>query len=331
MSERLKVIFDGNEAAASVAHRASEVIAIYPITPSSTMGELADEWSAAGQQNLWGTVPEVLEMLEVPGIGPKKAALFWKEAGINSLTELETSANQGHLRRLPGMGEKSEQSIIAGIEALHRRTKRMTLGVARPIGLRWLERRVLKELALEFPEGKAAPPREHGGGVNGPPYGGHVEGQEEVAVAEEQVVLPGHPLLQRAVVAYVPQTLEPGGQDFGHPSVACPERVGEDGRPRVPHGMPLTKDTRFSPLPQFRRSKMSARRPPSASPPLPPCPFSGAPRPSGRPHGRRRAWRQRLPRIPLSGEPHVHDCAGRCSAIQRIALPHGVDIGSNLN
>src|SRR4051812_14512234 len=67
VSARPKVIFDGNEAAASVAHRASEVIAIYPITPSSTMGELADEWSAAGNKNLWGTVPEVIEMQSEAG------------------------------------------------------------------------------------------------------------------------------------------------------------------------------------------------------------------------------------------------------------------------
>lgn len=56
MPEHITV--DGNEAAARVAHRLSEVIAIYPITPSSTMGELADAWSAAAQPNLWGTVPE---------------------------------------------------------------------------------------------------------------------------------------------------------------------------------------------------------------------------------------------------------------------------------
>src|ERR1044072_5626517 len=52
----------GNEAAASVAHRLSEVIAIYPITPSSTMGELADSWSAHGRTNVWGAVPKVVEM-----------------------------------------------------------------------------------------------------------------------------------------------------------------------------------------------------------------------------------------------------------------------------
>ncbi len=52
----------GNGAAARVAHRLSEVIAIYPITPASPMGELADDWSAAGRPNLWGAVPEVVEM-----------------------------------------------------------------------------------------------------------------------------------------------------------------------------------------------------------------------------------------------------------------------------
>ena len=52
-----RVVVDGNEAAASVAHRVSEVIAIYPITPSSTMGELADGWMAEGRLNRWGAAP----------------------------------------------------------------------------------------------------------------------------------------------------------------------------------------------------------------------------------------------------------------------------------
>src|SRR5699024_12181380 len=53
---------DGNEAAAIIAHRLSEVCAIYPITPASAMGEWADEWSAQGRTNLWGTVPHIVEM-----------------------------------------------------------------------------------------------------------------------------------------------------------------------------------------------------------------------------------------------------------------------------
>jgi pyruvate-ferredoxin/flavodoxin oxidoreductase len=57
-----KVTIDGNEAAAHIAYRVSEVIAIYPITPSSNMGEWADAWSATAKPNVWGTVPSVVEM-----------------------------------------------------------------------------------------------------------------------------------------------------------------------------------------------------------------------------------------------------------------------------
>ena len=53
MNARKMVTIDGNQAAAHVAHKVSEVIAIYPITPSSPMGEWADEWSALGRKNLW--------------------------------------------------------------------------------------------------------------------------------------------------------------------------------------------------------------------------------------------------------------------------------------
>src|SRR4029079_10286730 len=59
---RKRITIDGNEAAAWVAYRASEVIAIYPITPASPMGELSDAWSAAGVPNAWGAVPQVIEM-----------------------------------------------------------------------------------------------------------------------------------------------------------------------------------------------------------------------------------------------------------------------------
>ena len=62
MSEKNIVMIDGNTAAATVAHALSEVCAIYPITPSSGMGESADEFSAAGVENIWGTIPQVAEM-----------------------------------------------------------------------------------------------------------------------------------------------------------------------------------------------------------------------------------------------------------------------------
>ena len=53
---------DANEAVATVAYRVNDVIAIYPITPSSTMGEWADQWASEGLKNVWGTVPHVIEM-----------------------------------------------------------------------------------------------------------------------------------------------------------------------------------------------------------------------------------------------------------------------------
>jgi DNA polymerase (family 10) len=76
--------------------------------------------------------PTLVDVLQVPDLGPKKAALFWKQFGVTNLTELEAAARAGRLRDLPGMGEKSEARIIAGIEALARRTDRIPLGKAWP-------------------------------------------------------------------------------------------------------------------------------------------------------------------------------------------------------
>jgi pyruvate-ferredoxin/flavodoxin oxidoreductase len=92
------VTIDGNEAAASVAHRLSEVIAIYPITPSSGMGELSDEWSAAGHKNIWGTVPSVVEMQSEGGAaGAVHGAL---QTGALTTT---FTASQGLLLMIPNM------------------------------------------------------------------------------------------------------------------------------------------------------------------------------------------------------------------------------------
>jgi pyruvate-ferredoxin/flavodoxin oxidoreductase len=92
------VTVDGNEAAASVAHRLSDVIAIYPITPSSAMGELADEWSAARRPNLWGAVPDVVEMQSEAGAaGAVHGAL---QAGALTTT---FTASQGLLLMIPNM------------------------------------------------------------------------------------------------------------------------------------------------------------------------------------------------------------------------------------
>jgi pyruvate-ferredoxin/flavodoxin oxidoreductase len=92
------ITVDGNEATASVAHRTNEVIAIYPITPSSAMGELSDEWSAKGRTNLWGQVPAIVEMQSEAGVaGAVHGAL---QAG--SLTTTFT-ASQGLLLMIPNL------------------------------------------------------------------------------------------------------------------------------------------------------------------------------------------------------------------------------------
>lgn len=98
MSTRKKVTIDGNEAAAYVAHQTNEVIAIYPITPSSPMGEFSDAWSAVGQKNIWGSVPVVYEMQSEGGAsGAVHGALQ-----TGSLTTTFT-ASQGLLLMIPNM------------------------------------------------------------------------------------------------------------------------------------------------------------------------------------------------------------------------------------
>jgi pyruvate-ferredoxin/flavodoxin oxidoreductase len=92
------IVVDGNEATALVAHSVNEVIAIYPITPASPMGEFADAWSAAGRRNLWGQVPEVVQLQSEGGAaGTVHGAL---QAG--ALTTTFTSS-QGLLLMLPNM------------------------------------------------------------------------------------------------------------------------------------------------------------------------------------------------------------------------------------
>jgi DNA polymerase (family X) len=76
--------------------------------------------------------PTLVDLLQVPDVGPKKVALFWKQAGVTTLPELEAAAGQGRLRELPGMGEKSEAKILSGIEALKRREGRASLAKAWP-------------------------------------------------------------------------------------------------------------------------------------------------------------------------------------------------------
>ncbi len=96
--ERPYITIDGNEAAAYVAYKTNEVIAIYPITPSSPMGELADEWNAKGERNLWGTRPLVQEMQSEGGAaGTVHGAL---QTGALTTT---FTASQGLLLMIPNM------------------------------------------------------------------------------------------------------------------------------------------------------------------------------------------------------------------------------------
>jgi pyruvate-ferredoxin/flavodoxin oxidoreductase len=87
---------DGNEAVARVAHPLSEVIAIYPITPASPMGELADVWSAQGRENAWGVVPEVIEMQSEAGAAGALHGALQRGALATTFT-----ASQGLLLMLP--------------------------------------------------------------------------------------------------------------------------------------------------------------------------------------------------------------------------------------
>ena len=97
MNGKMKTL-DGNEAAASVAYRVNEMCAIYPITPSSAMGELADQWASEGRTNLWGTVPRVVEMQSEAGAaGAVHGAL---QTGTMTTT---FTASQGLLLMIPNM------------------------------------------------------------------------------------------------------------------------------------------------------------------------------------------------------------------------------------
>lgn len=77
--------------------------------------------------------PGVVELLEIPDVGPKTARLLWDKLGITSIAEAEQAARAGTIRGLPGMGARSEQKILEGIEVLRRRSGRISLGVAWPV------------------------------------------------------------------------------------------------------------------------------------------------------------------------------------------------------
>lgn len=103
-----------------------------------------DELLTTGQlefyERLQDQVPAgVVSLLEIPDVGPRTAKLLWEELGLQSVAEVEAAARNGQLQGLPGLGAKSEAKILAGIEALYRRSDRIPLGTAWPVALDLLE------------------------------------------------------------------------------------------------------------------------------------------------------------------------------------------------
>jgi DNA polymerase (family 10) len=117
----------------------------------STLAEKIEELLTTGHLEFYERLskevpPTLLELLQVNGLGHKKAKLFWDELGLTTLAEVEQAAQEGKLRGLSGMGTKSEQKILESIEALRRNTGRIPLGVALPLAMS-----ILKDL-LTLPQ-----------------------------------------------------------------------------------------------------------------------------------------------------------------------------------
>ena len=103
-----------------------------------SLAEKLDELLRTGRMSYYEELkeeipPGVVSLLQVPEVGPKTARLVWEKLGITSISELERAAREGKLRTLPGLGVKSEAKILAGIEALYRRSERIPLAVALPV------------------------------------------------------------------------------------------------------------------------------------------------------------------------------------------------------
>jgi DNA polymerase (family 10) len=111
----------------------------------ATLAEKIEELLETGELDFFNRLAEevpigLVEVMDVPGMGPKRAAQFWQELGITSIDALREAAEAGQLRELPGMGEKSEANILQGIELLSRRTDRLLLGDALPLATGLLDR-----------------------------------------------------------------------------------------------------------------------------------------------------------------------------------------------
>jgi DNA polymerase (family 10) len=98
------------------------------------IGELLSTGRLEYYERLQDQVPSgVVSLLKIPDVGPKTAKLLWEQLGVQSVAEVEAAARSGKLRALPGLGAKSEAKILAGIEALNRRSDRIPLGTAWPV------------------------------------------------------------------------------------------------------------------------------------------------------------------------------------------------------
>jgi pyruvate-ferredoxin/flavodoxin oxidoreductase len=118
------ITIDGNEAAARVAHKVNDVIAIYPITPSTSMGELSDQWSAEGDTNIWGAVPLVVEMQSEGGAaGAIHGAL---QSGALTTT---FTASQGLLLMIPNMYKIAGELTSAALHVAARSLAAQALSI----------------------------------------------------------------------------------------------------------------------------------------------------------------------------------------------------------
>jgi DNA polymerase (family 10) len=139
-------------AAESIANLTQDIYALYEAgelqsiphvgkSIAADIAELLETGQIAYLEELKREVPlGVVEMMQIPDMGPKKAARVWQELGITSIAELQAAAEAGQLRALPGFGAKSEEKILKGIELLRRRGEaRVPLGVARPLALELVE------------------------------------------------------------------------------------------------------------------------------------------------------------------------------------------------
>jgi DNA polymerase (family X) len=110
----------------------------------AVLAEKIDELMSTGELTFFNELaaeipPGIVAMTKVPGLGPKRAAQFWKELGITTLDELKAAAEQGKLRGISGMGAKSEAKILEGIAALANRSDRVRIGEALPVAEGLLE------------------------------------------------------------------------------------------------------------------------------------------------------------------------------------------------